>query len=112
MRKLTEITDAVLSYHPTADVDLILNAYIYSAKAHRGQNRRSGEAYLSHPVEVAYNLTRLKMDEKTVAAGLLHDTIEDTLATPEEIEELFGEEIFHLVDGVTKIGWALRSRAV
>ncbi len=104
MRKLTEITEAVLSYHPTANVDLIHDAYIYSAKAHRGQSRRSGEAYLVHPVEVAYNLTRLKMDEKTVAAGLLHDTIEDTLATPDEIEELFGEEICSLVDGVTKIG--------
>ncbi len=104
MRKLNEITDAVLAYHPDADVDIILDAYVYSAKAHRGQSRRSGEAYLSHPVEVAYNLTRLKLDERTVAAGLLHDTIEDTLATPDEIKELFGEEIFRLVDGVTKIG--------
>ncbi len=104
MRQMNEITDAVLSYHPEAEVDIIYNAYLYSAKAHRGQSRQSGEAYLSHPVEVAYNLTRLKMDERTVAAGLLHDTIEDTLATPEEIEEMFGEEIYHLVDGVTKIG--------
>lgn len=104
MRKLSEITEAVQAYHPTANVDIILDAYIYSAKAHRGQSRRSGEAYLSHPVEVAYNLTRLKMDERTVAAGLLHDTIEDTLATSEEIRELFGDEIYGLVDGVTKIG--------
>jgi len=104
MRKLSEITESILAYHPTANVDIVLDAYIYSAKAHRGQSRRSGEAYLSHPVEVAYNLTRLKMDERTVAAGLLHDTIEDTLATPEEIQELFGEEIYRLVDGVTKIG--------
>jgi len=104
MRKLEEITSAVLDYHPAADVSLIYNAYLYSAKAHRGQSRKSGEAYLSHPMEVAYNLTLLKMDEETVAAGLLHDTIEDTLATPEEIRDNFGEEIYSLVDGVTKIG--------
>lgn len=103
MRQLKEITDAVLAYHPEADIDVILDAYVFSAKAHRGQSRQSGEAYLSHPVEVAYNLTRLKMDEKTVAAGLLHDTLEDTLATDDEIKQLFGDEIYHMVDGVTKI---------
>ena len=103
MRSLDDITDAVLEYHPEADVDIILDAYLFSAKAHRGQSRQSGEAYLSHPVEVAYNLTRLKMDEKTVAAGLLHDTLEDTLATEDEIKEMFGEEIYHMVEGVTKI---------
>ncbi len=103
MLKIQDLTDAVLQYHPDANVDVILDAYLYSAKAHRGQSRRSGEAYISHPMEVAHNLTRLKMDEQTVAAGLLHDTIEDTLATPEEIEELFGEEVYQLVDGVTKI---------
>ena len=103
MRQLKEITDAVLAYHPEADLDLILDAYVFSAKAHRGQSRKTGEAYLSHPVEVAYNLTRLKMDEKTVAAGLLHDTLEDTLATAEEINQLFGDEIYHMVEGVTKI---------
>jgi GTP pyrophosphokinase len=104
MRKLEEITSAVLEYHPSADVGLIYDAYLYSAKAHRGQSRKSGEAYLSHPMEVAFNLTRLKMDEETVAAGLLHDTIEDTLSTPEEITDSFGEEVYSLVDGVTKIG--------
>ncbi|MDH5763380.1 MAG: bifunctional (p)ppGpp synthetase/guanosine-3',5'-bis(diphosphate) 3'-pyrophosphohydrolase [Nitrospinota bacterium] len=103
MRQLDEITGAVLEYHPEADVDVILDAYLFSAKAHRGQSRKSGEAYLSHPVEVAYNLTRLKMDEKTVAAGLLHDTLEDTLATEDEIKEQFGDEIYHMVEGVTKI---------
>lgn len=82
---------------------IILDAYLYSEKAHKGQSRKSGEAYISHPVNVAYNLTRLKMDEQTVAAGLLHDTLEDTLATPEEIKDLFGEEVYHLVEGVTKI---------
>lgn len=101
--KVQDLTDAILEYMPDADVDIILNAYIYSAKAHRGQSRRSGEAYISHPIEVAHNLVKLKLDATTVAAGLLHDTIEDTLSTPEEIQELFGEEIFQLVDGVTKI---------
>ncbi len=101
--KVQDLTDALLEYMPDADVDIILNAYIYSAKAHRGQSRRSGEAYISHPLEVANNLVKLKLDATTVAAGLLHDTIEDTLSTPEEIKELFGEEIFQLVDGVTKI---------
>lgn len=103
MSRIQDLTDAVLEYHPEADVDVILDAYLYSAKAHRGQSRKSGEAYISHPIEVAYNLTRLKMDEQTVAAGLLHDTIEDTLSTPEEIQDLFGDEIYQLVDGVTKI---------
>ena len=101
--KVQDLTDELLEYMPNADVDIILNAYIYSAKAHRGQSRRSGEAYISHPLEVAHNLVKLKLDPTTVAAGLLHDTIEDTLSTPEEIKDLFGDEIFQLVDGVTKI---------
>lgn len=104
MLKLDDITNAVLSYHPAADLDIILEAYVFSAKAHRGQSRQSGAAYLSHPLAVAFNLTKLKLDEITVAVGLLHDTLEDTMATPEEIKELFGEEVFQLVDGVTKIG--------
>ncbi|MFQ5715901.1 MAG: RelA/SpoT family protein, partial [Nitrospinales bacterium] len=103
MLKLDDIISAVLKYHPNADLDVILDAYVFSAKAHRGQTRRGGEAYLSHPLEVAYNLTRLKMDEASVAVGLLHDTLEDTMATPEEVREQFGEEIYQLVDGVTKI---------
>ncbi len=103
MRKLDDIASAILEYHPAAEVDVIFDAYFYSAKAHRNQSRKSGEAYFSHPVEVAWNLTRLRMDEKSVAAGLLHDTIEDTLATKEEIVERFGEEVCQLVDGVTKI---------
>ena len=100
---LADIADAVTSYHPNADLNIIWGAYIYSAKAHRNQSRRSGAAYISHPLEVAFNLTRLKMDEQTIAAGLLHDTIEDTLLTAEELREFFGDEIYHLVEGVTKI---------
>ena len=103
MLKIQDLTDAVLKYHPGADVNLILDAFLYSEKAHKGQSRKSGEAYISHPLNVAHNLTSLRMDEQTVAAGLLHDTLEDTLATPEEIQNLFGEEVYQLVDGVTKI---------
>ncbi len=104
MFSLKDITNAVLAYHPEADIDVILDAYLFSAKAHRGQSRDSGEAYFSHPVHVAYNLTRLRMDENAIAAGLLHDTIEDTLATSEEIKSMFGDEVYQLVEGVTKIG--------
>jgi len=100
---LADIADAVTSYHPNANLDIIWSAYVYSAKAHRNQSRRSGVAYISHPLEVAFNLTRLKMDEQTIAAGLLHDTIEDTLLTAEELREFFDDEIYHLVEGVTKI---------
>jgi len=100
---LADIANAVKSYHPNADLDIIWGAYIYSAKAHQNQHRRSGAAYISHPLEVAFNLTRLRMDEQTIAAGLLHDTIEDTLLTAEELRSFFGDEIYHLVEGVTKI---------
>ncbi|MBC8284749.1 MAG: bifunctional (p)ppGpp synthetase/guanosine-3',5'-bis(diphosphate) 3'-pyrophosphohydrolase, partial [Nitrospinae bacterium] len=101
--RVQELIEELLKYLPDADIGIVQKAYEYSAKAHLGQSRRSGEAYISHPIEVAHNLVKLKMDENTLAAGLLHDTIEDTLSTPEEIQELFGEEIFQLVDGVTKI---------
>lgn len=104
MLKFDDITEAVVKYNPKADLDIIYKAYLFSAKVHRGQSRVSGEAYISHPLEVAYNLTKLKMDEVTVAAGLLHDTIEDTIASKDEILGLFGEEMYQLVDGVTKIG--------
>ena len=100
---LADIANAVKSYHPNADLDVIWGAYIYSAKAHQNQHRLSGAAYISHPLEVAFNLTRLRMDEQTIAAGLLHDTIEDTLLTAEELRSFFGDEIYHLVEGVTKI---------
>ena len=101
--KIEDLIESLSKYLPEADIGLVQRAYEYSAKAHQGQSRRSGEAYISHPLEVANNLVKLKMDETTLAAGLLHDTIEDTLSTPEEIQKLFGEEIFQLVDGVTKI---------
>jgi GTP diphosphokinase / guanosine-3',5'-bis(diphosphate) 3'-diphosphatase len=103
MIRLHDITSQLLSYHPTADIGLVEKAYVYSAKVHKGQIRLSGEPYLSHPLEVAGILTKMKMDEVTVAAGLLHDTVEDTLAEISDIRSLFGEEIAAIVDGLTKI---------
>ena len=101
--RLNDILDRVSSYHPDPDLDLIKKAYVYSAKVHQGQIRKTGEPYLIHPLEVAGLLAELKLDEASVVTGLLHDTIEDTLATKEEIAELFGGEISELVDGVTKL---------
>ena len=103
MIRLKDITDKVLSYHPTPRIDLIEKAYVFSAQVHKGQLRRSGEPYLIHPLEVAYLLADIKLDDVTVATGLLHDTVEDTHTTLETIEALFGSEIASLVDGVTKI---------
>ena len=87
--KIEDLTEALSKYLPDADIGIVHKAYEYSAKAHQGQSRRSGEAYISHPLEVANNLVKLKMDETTLAAGLLHDTIEDTLSTSKEIQKLF-----------------------
>jgi len=101
--RLNDILDRVTTYHPDPDLDLIKKAYVYSAKVHQGQIRKTGEPYLVHPLEVAGLLAELKLDEASVVTGLLHDTIEDTLATKEEIAELFGKEISELVDGVTKL---------
>jgi GTP pyrophosphokinase len=101
--RLNDILDQVATYHPTADLDLIKRAYVYSAKVHQGQIRKSGEPYLVHPLEVAGLLADLRLDEASIVAGLLHDTIEDTLATREEIQELFGAEVAELVEGVTKL---------
>src|SRR5438128_2090221 len=104
MIRLNDILERVNTYRPEADLDLIKKAYVYSAKVHQGQVRKSGEPYLIHPLEVAGLLAELKLDEASIVAGLLHDTIEDTLAKPEEIHELFGPEVLALVEGVTKLG--------
>lgn len=104
MSRIFEITEKVRSYHPKADIDLINRAYVFAAQAHAGQTRSSGEPYLVHPLAVAEILASLKLDELTIATGLLHDTVEDTGVTLEEIRERFGDEIALLVDGVTKIG--------
>ena len=112
MIRLNDILEKVNAYHPDADLDLVKKAYVYSAKVHQGQMRKSGEPYLVHPLEVAGLLADLKLDEASIVAGLLHDTIEDTLATPEEIKELFGAEVLDLVDGVTKLGKFQSSQAI
>ena len=103
MIRLTDITSKVLEYHPKADINIIEKAYVYSAKVHQGQIRLSGEPYLSHLLEAAYILTQLKMDVVCIAAGLLHDVVEDTSSDLQEITELFGEETANIVEGVTKI---------
>ena len=105
MIRLNDIIDKVAAYKEISDneLDLIKKAYIYSAKVHAGQTRISGEAYLSHPLEVSAILADLKLDISTISTGLLHDTVEDTLATIQEIDDLFGKDIAFLVDGTTKI---------
>ncbi len=103
MIRLNDILDQIHSYLPDADTSLVERAYVFSAKVHAGQVRLSGEPYLSHPLAVAFILSQLKLDLPSIAAGLLHDTVEDTLTTIEEIEEMFGQDVAHIVDGVTKI---------
>lgn len=104
MTEVNDIVQQVASYLPDADLALIRKAYTFAEASHRGQNRRSGEPYLIHPMEVATILVGMKLDVATIATGLLHDTVEDTVATLEELEELFGAEVRELVDGVTKLG--------
>jgi guanosine-3',5'-bis(diphosphate) 3'-pyrophosphohydrolase len=104
MIRFETLLEKVRSYSPEADLELLRRAYVFSALEHKGQVRHSGEPYLVHPLEVADLLADMKLDVIAVAAGLLHDVVEDTLTTPERIEELFGREIAHVVEGVTKIG--------
>ncbi len=101
--RIEEILESLIKNHPSADVPLVQRAYIYAASAHQGMVRRSGEPYLNHPLAVAAILCDMKLDVATVAAGLLHDTIEDTEATFGEIERKFGRDVAVIVDGVTKI---------
>ena len=103
MIRIQEILDTIIGYNPQADLAPIQKAYVYAAAAHAGQTRLSGEPYLFHPLEVAYTLAQLRLDEATIVSGLLHDTVEDTKATIEDIDEGFGEEVADIVDGVTKI---------
>jgi len=103
MIRISDIIDKISENNPDADLDIIDKAYIYSARVHEGQLRLSGEPYLSHPLEVAGILADMNLDVVSVAAALLHDVIEDTSATPEDIEEMFGLEIQHIVSGVTKL---------
>ena len=101
--RINDIIEQVTSYYPEADLDLISRAYVFSAKVHQGQTRMSGEPYLNHPLSVAKILADLNLDVYTVVTGLLHDTVEDTYATLDEIRAMFGDEVAFLVDGVTKI---------
>ncbi|MBN2468559.1 MAG: bifunctional (p)ppGpp synthetase/guanosine-3',5'-bis(diphosphate) 3'-pyrophosphohydrolase [Deltaproteobacteria bacterium] len=103
MIRIKDIVETLLLYFPGADTELIQKAYIFSAKVHQGQTRLSGEPYLIHPLQVASLLTQMKLDEISVATGLLHDTIEDTATSINEIQKLFGAEIALLVDGLTKL---------
>jgi guanosine-3',5'-bis(diphosphate) 3'-pyrophosphohydrolase len=103
MIRINDIIDKISEYNPDADLDIIDRAYIYSARVHDGQVRLSGEPYLSHPLEVAGILADMKLDTVSVAAGLLHDVIEDTHATVEDLKDIFGQEVVHIVSGVTKL---------
>ncbi|RJX36594.1 MAG: bifunctional (p)ppGpp synthetase/guanosine-3',5'-bis(diphosphate) 3'-pyrophosphohydrolase [Desulfarculus sp.] len=103
MQRINEIIDAVREYHPGANVEAIQKAYVFSAKAHKGQVRRSGEPYLSHPLAVAGLLAEMHTDVACICAALLHDAVEDTDTTVPDIERLLGHEVAALVDGVTKI---------
>ena len=103
MIRIQEILDKVAANNHDANLELIQKAYVFAATAHAGQTRLSGEPYLSHPLAVAYTLADMGFDEPTVAAGLLHDTVEDTGTTIEEIDDKFGEDVADIVDGVTKI---------
>ena len=103
MLRINDILDKVQSYLSSSEVGMIEKAYIFSASVHQGQIRLSGEPYLTHPMEVCGILADMKLDAATLVTGLLHDTVEDTLATLEQIEEAFGKDVAFLVDGLTKI---------
>ncbi len=104
MIRFEDLLDKVQGYSPDADLELLRRAYVFSALEHKGQVRHSGEPYLVHPLEVADILAEMKLDAVCIAAGLLHDVVEDTLTTPQKIRETFGEDVAHIVEGVTKIG--------
>src|ERR1700686_2957204 len=103
MIRFEDLLEKVRAYSPAADVELLRRAYVFSAFEHRGQVRHSGEPYLIHPLAVADFLADMKLDAVAIAAGLLHDVVEDTLTTIERIKELFGPDVAHVVEGVTKI---------
>ena len=99
-----ELISSVLKYHPSTDISMIEKAYKLAKEAHKGQFRKSGEAYIIHPLWVAIILANLELDKETIVAGILHDGVEDTVMTDEEIRKEFGDEVALLVDGVTKLG--------
>lgn len=99
-----ELIEKMKTYHPTKDFDMVEKAYRLAVEAHQDQKRKSGEPYIIHPLKVAYILAELELDRETIVAGILHDVIEDTIYSYEDISRLFSEEIAALVDGVTKLG--------
>ncbi|MCA1792826.1 MAG: bifunctional (p)ppGpp synthetase/guanosine-3',5'-bis(diphosphate) 3'-pyrophosphohydrolase [Desulfotignum sp.] len=103
MIRITDILDTIVEYNLEAELDIIDRAYVYSARVHEGQVRLSGEPYLSHPLEVAQILADMRLDVESIAAALLHDVIEDTPATKEDIADMFGPGVAHIVEGVTKL---------
>src|SRR3954449_1760007 len=103
MIRFEDILDKVESYKPDFDEELLDRAFVFSAREHRGQVRSSGEPYLVHPLNVAYILAEMRLDETSIAVGLLPDVLEDTLTTKETLQEIFGDDVAELVDGVTKI---------
>src|SRR5687767_934124 len=103
MIRYEDLAERVLRYHPEANLELIQRGYVASAKFHKGQVRMNGEPYLTHPLEVASILAEMRLDTVTVTAGLLHDVLEDTLMTPEEVKKQFGDEVYQIVEGVSKI---------
>ncbi len=103
MIRFEDIYETVRSHHPGTDLELLRKAYVFSAVEHKGQTRASGEPYLVHPLEVAAILAEMRMDPACVAVGLLHDVLEDTLTDADRIREYFGEDVLHIVEGVTKI---------
>src|SRR5258706_8023172 len=103
MMRQFELVELVKSYDPNVDEALLNRAYVYSMKAHGAQLRASGDPYFSHPIEVAGLLAQMKLDTASIITGLLHDTVEDTVATLDDIERSFGPDIARLVDGVTKL---------
>jgi guanosine-3',5'-bis(diphosphate) 3'-pyrophosphohydrolase len=103
MIRYEDLAEKVSRYHPEDSLEMIQRGYVVSAKYHKGQLRMNGEPYLTHPLEVANILAELKLDTVAVTAGLLHDVLEDTLMSPEELRKQFGEEVYQLVNGVTKI---------
>ena len=104
MHQLDQILSEVAGYFPSADLPLVRRAYQFAAQAHDGQTRKSGDPYVTHPLAVAQIIAELKLDVASVCAGLLHDCVEDTSATIEQLSELFGKEVAFLVEGVTKLG--------
>src|SRR5271165_1191031 len=104
MMRQYELVERVRRYNPKADEDMLNRAYVFAMKAHGTQKRASGDPYFVHPLEVAAILTELKVDDATIVAAMLHDTIEDTATTREDVDKAFGEEIGGLVDGLTKLG--------